>query len=175
MSDTIKSFRRSIAKIKAQGESLATLTHETGVAMAEHAKEHGDMTLFVDLFNALHTGQRRLAFRLWLHDFTPIRLKVKDDVAMAKGSRLMKEGEKDYTPWDIDGLRAVTYWDYSKEKDPKALDADTILKAIERLSKRFEKALEKGTVAPDLDVGAANAYLSKLAAIQPGELRVVHH
>jgi hypothetical protein len=171
----LKAFRKSIGRIAAMGGKLAALTHETAIAMAEHAKEHGDMTLFVDLYNALHSAQRRKAFAVWLSDFTPIRLKVKDDVALAKGSRILKEDDKMYTPWDIDGLRAVTYWDYTKERDPKAMDADAILKAIERLSKRLDTAIEKGRISDDLDVEAAKGYLADLAKVKAPDLRVVHH
>lgn len=175
MSD-LKTFRRNIASIKATGEKLASLVHETAVGMARHAFEHGDMTLFVDLYNALHTAQRRKAFAVWLHDFTPIRIKVKDDVALAKGSRILKEAEKGFTPWNLDGLAAVTYWDHTAEKDPRNLDADAILKAIERLGKRLERAVEKGQVSDDLDVDAASAYIAKLAAIKPEKpLQVVKH
>lgn len=165
-----KAFRQAIARIKANGETLATLTHDTAVAMAEHAKEHGDMTLFVDLFNALHTAQRRKAFLVWLHDFTPIRIKVKDDVALAKGSAILRESSKDYKAWDIDGLRAVTYWAYTVERDPVLLDASTFEKAIERLAKRLEKAIEQGKVSDTLDTDAASAYLAKLAKISVPQL-----
>ena len=171
----LKTFRKSIAQISAMGGKLASLVHETAIAMAEHAKEHGDMTLFVDLYNALHTANRRKAFAVWLTDFTPIRLKVKDDVAMAKGSRILTPEEKGFTPWDIAGLAAVTYWDYTQEKDPRALDADAILKAIDRLTKRLDKAIEKGNVSPELDVDAAHAYLAQLAAVKAPAMRVAAH
>ena len=171
----LKAFRKSIAQIHAMGGKLAELVHTTAIAMASHAQEHGDMTLFVDLYNALHTATRRKAFAVWLSDFTPIRLKVKDDVALAKGSRILKEAEKGFTPWDIEGLNAVTYWDYTQEKDPRALDADAILKAIDRLSKRLDKAIEKGTVSPELDTVAAHAYLAQLSAVKAPDLRVIAH
>jgi hypothetical protein len=171
----LKAFRKSIAQIHAMGGKLAELVHTTALAMAEHAKEHGDMTLFIDLYNALHTATRRKAFAVWLSDFTPIRLKVKDDVAIAKGSRILKPEEKGFTPWDIAGLSAVTYWDYTQEKDPRPLDADAILKAIDRLSKRLDKAIEKGNVSPELDVDAAHAYLAQLAAVKAPSLRVIAH
>lgn len=176
----LKAFRKSISQIAAMGGKLAALVHETAIAMAHHAAPaemggHGDMTLFVDLYNALHTANRRKAFAAWLYDFTPIRLKVKDDVALAKGSRILKPEEKGYTPWNLEGLAAVTYWDYTAERDPKLMDADAILKAIERLSKRLERAIEKEQVSPDLDVGAAHAYLAELAKVKAPELRVIAH
>jgi hypothetical protein len=171
----LKTFRKSIAQISAMGGKLAELVHTTALDMAEHAKEHGDMTLFVDLYNALHTATRRKAFAVWLSDFTPIRLKVKDDIAMAKGSRILKAEDKGFTPWDIAGLAAVTYWDYTQEKDPRALDADAILKAIDRLTKRLDKAIEKGNVSPELDVDAAHAYLAQLAAVKAPAMRVATH
>ena len=171
----LKAFRKSISQIAVMGGKLASLVHDTSLAMASHAKEHGDMTLFVDLYNALHTANRRKAFAAWLYDFTPIRIKVKDDVALAKGSRILKAGEKGYTEWNLEGLAAVTYWDYTTEKDPKAMDADAILKAIDRLSKRLDKAIEKGNVSPELDVDAAHAYLAQLAAVKAPALRVVAH
>lgn len=170
--EATKSFRKNIARIKINGESLASLTHDTAVAMAYHAHEHGDMTLFVDLFNALHTAQRRKGFLVWLHDHTPIRIRVKDDVAMAKGSGIQKETDKTFTPWNLDGLRSVTYWDYTKERDPKLLDAAAFERAIEALAKRLERAIEKEQVSPDLDIEAASAYLARLAAIEPGNLKV---
>ena len=162
-----KTFRKNIARIKQMGGKLAALTHETACQMAEHAKVHGDMTLFVDLFNALHTAQRRRAFLVWLHDFTPIRIRVKDEIALAKGSRVLNEAEKGYTAWNLEGLTAVTYWDYTQEKEPRALDAAAILKAIESLSRRLDRAVEKGTISQDLDVDAAQAYIAKLAAVKP--------
>lgn len=165
-----KQFRQAIARIKANGETLATLTHETAVSMATHAKEHGDMTLFVDLFNALHTAQRRKAFLVWLHDFTPIRIKVKDDVALAKGSAILRETSKDFIAWNLEGLNAVKYWDYTVERDPVMLDASTFEKAIERLAKRLEKAIEQGKVSDTLDVDAAAAYLAKLAKVTVPDL-----
>jgi len=171
----LKAFRKSISQIAAMGGKLAALVHETAIAMAEHAKEHGDMTLFVDLYNALHTANRRKAFTAWLYDFTPIRIKVKDDVAIAKGSRILKPEEKGFVDWNIGALAAVTYWDYTTERDPKLMDADAILKAIERLSKRLERAIEKEQVSPELDVNAAHAYLAELAKVKAPELRVVAH
>lgn len=171
----LKAFRKSISQIAVMGGKLASLVHETSIAMAAHAKEHGDMTLFVDLYNALHTSNRRKAFAAWLYDFTPIRLKVKDDIALAKGSRILKPEEKGFTDWNLDGLNAVTYWDYTTGKDPKAMDADAILKAIDRLSKRLDRAIEKGQVSPDLDVDAAQAYIAQLAAVKAPALRVVNH
>jgi len=164
MTDT-KTFRKTINRIAAMGGALATLTHETAIAMANHAKEHGDMTLFVDLYNALHTAQRRKAFAVWLHDFTPIRIRVKDDVALAKGSRLLKEDDKGFTAWNIEGLSTVTYWDYTKEASPSYLTSKVLTDMIERMTKRLERAVENETTAPDLDVDAAKAYLATLAKI----------
>lgn len=176
MSNELKAFRSSIKQIAALGGKLSELVHNTAIAMAAHAKEHGDMTLFVDLYNALHTANRRKAFTAWLYDFTPIRLKIKDDVALAKGSRVLKPEEKGFTGWNLEGLNAVTYWDYTAERDPKAFDADSLLKAIERLTKRLDNAIEKGNVSPDLDVGAAHAYLTALSEVKaPPTLRVITH
>ena len=176
MTNATKAFRSAIKQITALGGKLSDLVHNTAIAMATHASEHGDMTLFVDLYNALHTSNRRKAFAVWLYDFTPIRLKVKDDIALAKGSRILKPEEKGYTEWNLEGLNAVKYWDYTTEKDPKAFDADSLLKAIERLTKRLDSAIEKGTVSPDLDVKAAHAYLTELSAVKaPPTLRVVAH
>jgi len=171
----LKAFRKSISQIATMGGKLAALVHETAIAMAEHAKEHGDMTLFVDLYNALHTANRRKAFTAWLYDFTPIRLKVKDDVAIAKGSRILKPEEKGFVEWNIDALAAVTYWDYTQGRDPKLMDAAAILKAIERLSKRLEKAIEKDQVSPNLNVNAAHAYLAELAKVKAPDMRVGAH
>jgi hypothetical protein len=180
MSTETKAFRKSISQIAVMGGKLAELVHTTAIAMARHAAPaelggHGDMTLFVDLYNALHTANRRKAFAAWLYDFTPIRIKVKDDVALAKGSRVLKPEEKGYTPWNLEGLSAVTYWDYTQEKDPKAMDADAILKAIDRLSKRLDKAIEKGNVSPELDTVAAQAYIAQLAAVKAPAMRVIAH
>jgi hypothetical protein len=171
----LKAFRKSISQIAAMGGKLAALVHETSIAMAEHAKEHGDMTLFVDLYNALHTANRRKAFAVWLYDHTPIRIKVKDDVAIAKGSRILKPEDKGFVDWNIGALAAVTYWDYTTEKDPKQLDADAILKAIDRLAKRLERAIEKDQVSPELDIAAAQAYVAELAKVKAPDMRVVAH
>jgi len=167
MSDTKKAFRSSIRQIAAMGGKLAELIHSTSLGMAAHAKEHGDMTLFVDLYNALHTATRKKAFTAWLYDFTPIRLKLKDDVAVEKGSRILKPEEKGFTDWNLDGLAAVMYWDHTAEKDPRAMDADAIVKAIERLAKRLDKAIENDRVAADLDIPAAQAYIKALSEVKP--------
>lgn len=160
--NTVKGFRKSIAKIGAMSGALAALVHETAIAMAEHAKEHGDMTLFVDLYNALHTSQRRKAFTAWLYDFTPIRLKIKDDIALAKGSAILKADSKMYKPWDIDGLKAVTYWDYTRETNPSYLTTDSLLKMVENIGKRVARAIEKGELGDDINPDIALAYAEKL-------------
>jgi hypothetical protein len=162
---TVKGFRKSIAKIGAMSGALAALVHETALSMAEHAKQHGDMTLFVDLYNALHTSQRRKAFTAWLYDFTPIRLRIKDDIALAKGSQILTADSKMFKPWDIDGLRAVTYWDYTKEANPTFLTSDALLKMVERIGKTIQRNIDNGTLGEDVDPAAALEYAERLAKV----------
>lgn len=159
---------KAIKWIATTGEKLTLTIHTTAIGVMEDAQQTGDVTLMVDLYNALHTSQRKRSFTVWLYDFSPIRLKMNDETGLAdrKGSGLLKEDSKMFKPWNIQGATDVTYWEYTRESAPTFLKASTLLKIVETATKRLERAEESDLLEPGINVKAVKEMLDEMAAVQ---------
>ena len=134
-------IRKTIKLLVASAGKLQARIHDVALECAEHAQEHGDVTLADTLVKSLETearGQRTETLKLWFKTFTPIRWNGKEEIG------LDKEGSKTYTPFDLESASANPYYQFAgKEKAPTELTMEALRKMLNGMLARVERA-EKG-------------------------------
>tara|TARA_R110000823_G_scaffold194054_1_gene325473 strand:+ start:178 stop:636 length:459 start_codon:yes stop_codon:yes gene_type:complete len=131
----IKEINKRIKSIKTRGKNIDRDIDIAGCAIMEHAAEHGDYSAANRLVDALPKSARTKAFITWFSDHTPYNWTEKE-----KCFKLPKDAIK-RRQFMIDEAKAVPFWEYTVETEPKSLDID---KVIASLFKRFEKEKKEG-------------------------------
>ena len=131
----IKEINKRIKSIKGRGKNIDRDIDIAGCAIMEHAAEHGDYSAANRLVDALPKSARTKAFITWFSDHTPYNWTEKE-----KCFKLPKDAIK-RRQFMIDEAKAVPFWEYTVETEPKSLDID---KVIASLFKRFEKEKKEG-------------------------------
>lgn len=157
MSKTI--ILKNLKIITATGDKLNGLIHETAILVCEHAQEHGDCTLALDLCKAMPASMRREMLVLWFSLFTPIRVVVKNDKV-----GMLKATQKGYTPFDLEAGKAEPFYELA-EKNPegKIYDFAALLELARRLGKTVQKKIDDGKVEAN-DVDSAKAIVAALTS-----------
>lgn len=131
----IKEINKRIKSIRTRGKNIDRDIDIAGCAIMEHAAEHGDYSAANRLVDALPKSARTKAFITWFSDHTPYNWTEKE-----KCFKLPKDAIK-RRQFMIDEAKAVPFWEYTVETEPKSLDID---KVIASLFKRFEKEKKEG-------------------------------
>ena len=131
----IKEINKRIKSIRTRGKNIDRDIDIAGCAIMEHAAEHGDYSAANRLVDALPKSARTKAFITWFSDHTPYNWTEKE-----KCFKLPKDASK-RRQFMIAEAKAVPFWEYTVETEPKSLDID---KVIASLFKRFEKEKKEG-------------------------------
>ena len=105
-----------------------------------HALQCGNHTPLANLVMALPSSSRRKALILHIVDHSPLQWDAEKN-CFTKSKRQQ---------WDeaaVNAAIATPFYEYSPEKDPKALDLDKLLQAdnlLQLANKQVEKALAEG-------------------------------
>jgi hypothetical protein len=140
---TKKQILGYIKTIGVQSTKLQARIHEVACMCLAHAEQHGDATLAQALYNELPNGQRREAVLEWIHLYSPVRIRQKGEKV-----GILKDTNKDYRPFDMEGAEANPYWTQDERSmfklDAATLDFDTIVRAalIGKI-KKIDQAIEK--------------------------------
>ena len=139
---SLKKIDSAIKRIITNSTKLNMLIHTTAMAIAEHAKEHGDCTRALSLVKAMPASMRRTMLVLWFNTYTPIRVVLANDKV-----GMLKDSAKTFTPFDLDAGNETPFFDLA-EQNPEAgdLDFDKMVALVKALGSRIEKKLEEGKV-----------------------------
>jgi hypothetical protein len=159
-----------ITRIGTSANKLQTMIHDAAIGCLQHAETYGDAVPMQKLYLVLPKSQRREALLDWVTVNSPIRITQGGAVV-----GLLKADEKGYVPFNVDGARAVPFW----EKDERAMkpmgESDfekQIVQKLKSIEERQAKAAmpENANVVffkPDFDVEAEKAKLNRqLAALR---------
>lgn len=113
----------AITSIANRGKRLDDDVHKAGVSCLYHAREHGDITLFARLVEALPRGTRRLAFIQWAQDHAPVE---HDD-----GAFTLTKGRK-ADDFDLVGAAVTPFWDHTKEVAPKTVGREQLIRTLQQ-------------------------------------------
>lgn len=134
------------------------LVHQAAVQCLAHAAPqgvggHGDCTLLDKLIKGLGKSIRVKGLRQWVFKFSPVRWNGDDKVGM------LKPGAKGYVPFDLEAADANPFWTLSEAEEStnrKPLDMVALMRLIEGMSKRIEKAANEDNF--DGDIESAKAF-----------------
>jgi hypothetical protein len=144
-----KTLSATITKIATAGRKLDTAIHQAAVSCLWHAREHGDVTLYNRLTDAMPKGSRVKALHVWAAAFAPISVGQ-------KGAALAKGWQADQ--FKLDEAEATPFWEYTTEKNPAPL---TVEKLVAWLKSRATSD-DEAKVTPE----AREAAAKMLAAFQ---------
>jgi hypothetical protein len=136
----IKTLNRKIGEIKRSGKALQEKIVSVETDALWHALQCGNHTPLTNLVSALPASARRKALILHVVDHSPLQWDAEKN-CFTKSKRQQWEEER------INAAIETPFYEYSVEKEPKALDLDKLLcaeKLIELANKQIEKALEEG-------------------------------
>lgn len=116
--NTAAGLTAGIAWVRTTGKKFDATVHEIAVACLVHAKDHGDCTFALKLYNAMPKSGKRVALIKWFDRYSPIAVNPKDNKV-----GLRKVDAKAYMPFDIDGARAIPFFDMDKKNEDNELAA----------------------------------------------------
>lgn len=160
---SLEVINRNIRNVARSGAAFNTLVQNTGLLILAHVAEHGDANPAMRLVQAMPSSNRRNMVINWFKAFSPIRLTITKDVTKDKCG-LRKVGDKDYTPFNVDGATANAWYELEVPGQGEILP-DTLLEVddnIISLAKRLEKKLEEGLIAE----GSIPAVTARAAALR---------
>lgn len=139
---TFTTSRTQIIKgIKSIAKRGATLDADIGILAASamgHAVEHGDVTLFGQLVDAMPRGARVKTLIAWVRSCAPINVKLNPagacKVSVDK-ARERDEFHNDRSLWDIDTLKTTAWFEFGKGDKPETeFTAGQLLAMLEKIA-----------------------------------------
>ena len=115
--------------VKKTMKELEHEIHTIAVSSLFHVENSGDATTLTNTLNALGSSARKKAFIVWAESHAPVVFRKKDKTFG------MRKKWKEKT-FDIEGSMTKTYWEFSKEIDPKE---DDIIKVVNAFMRKVEK------------------------------------
>lgn len=120
--NALKGFVRTIKANMKFAEACAMLA-------LEHFAEHGDTVYAQRFLDAMPKNySRRQAYFSWLTAFSPI---------IMVGQKLVKDTSEHASRLDLDGARAITFWNFAPEAEIKDFSAEDLDNSLVSLVKRF--------------------------------------
>lgn len=145
-------------------ERAIKATHKIGpelhailVLCIQHAQESADCTPLHRLVCGVHVSAAPAAMKAWAKKFTPITWNGDDQV------KLIPSTNKLFKPFDIDGAMASPYWN-EIETVKKPLTLAALMKIVEGMEKRIDKAEKEDLIAEGEDVQLMRAFVAKVTA-----------
>ena len=121
-------LRQRIRDIYHAGRKIDGDIHVAATSCMFHAGEHGDVTLFERLLDAMPKSSRRVALITWGEMYFPITVNRKTGKTKLKPKRTAED-------WQHDVAQAVPFWEASKEEaKPVEQKVETIRNYLERLA-----------------------------------------
>ena len=146
---------KEIDGIKTAAAKLDTRIHVAALSVANHAAEHGDVTLAQKLVESLGKGHRRNALLAWLVKFGPFAPSEDGkSVVYAKGASFV-----------FDEAKAQPWYDFKQEPAFRPFDLDAML---EQLVEKATKALNDKEHPDAHNVNSAK--LERIKALIAGDL-----
>ena len=136
----LKTLNRQIGEIKRSGKALQDKIVSVEIKGMWHALQCGNHTPLTNLVLALPASARRKALILHIVDHSPLKW---DD----EKNCFMKSKRSQWEEQQINAAIETPFYEYSVEKEPKALDLDKLLcaeKLLDLANKQIEKALKEG-------------------------------
>lgn len=115
--------------VKKTMKEIEVEIHTIACSSLWHVQASGNITTLTEAYQALGSSARKKAFIVWAESHAPVVFKKKDK----RFGMRRKWQEKTF---DLEGAMEKTYWEFSKEIDPK--EFDYIKDAIATL-KRIDK------------------------------------
>lgn len=145
-----KALARKIALVRASGDKLNKLIHETGMAALKHAHAHGDAQYCQQLVMACPASMRRSMLIAWFGKYSPVVVKDSQDWT----AKIHKQDSKLFVPWNIEAADNEPFYVLAEKNPEKVYDFKALVAMVERLGKAIEKKVADGKV-PDEDIPSA--------------------
>lgn len=148
----MKQFDKNVKTIKATGEKLDNLIHESALFALEQINKHGNNGAANRLLAVINKGTRKEALYVWFNDFGKCK-RNKDNTLEYKDKAIYWEGEK----IDVEQALVVAdenpFFDYTKEITPAS--SYDVMKGIKTILKRAEKMKTDGKTIEHAELLAA--------------------
>lgn len=155
---TLAIINRNIRTIKTAGAALNQRIQDTAVLCIAHAVETGDANPAMRLVSAV-SPRLRNPLVLWFKTYSRINIAKKGDTLTCNLSKAEDRSD------NLDGARANPWFDTAAaQKDDLPVDVMDFGKKVVSLIKFFEKKIDEGKVAGDVEVLRAKVAAIKAAA-----------
>lgn len=138
--------------------------HVIGVSCLAHARDHGDIRPMANLLNALPNGQRVRGLVAWARNFSSKKLTIKQDTNKLWVVEI--QSERTTEDFKIDDAMAITFADFTAEKDPTTVTVESLIRNLSRTANNDE--MHEGTNIPKVSP-EARAIAAKLVAAYRGD------
>ncbi len=102
-------------------EATTTKLHELAIECLEHGKDTGDVRPLLAMQNHMPKSLRKVAFAAWALSFAPLDWGKRDKQDNCDNLKVAKEGSKNFKPWNIEGAKAVAFYDVQEATKPKGI------------------------------------------------------
>lgn len=179
MAITLKQIDEEINTFTINKNKLRDHAHAVAMLIFRHAapKEvgpdcvgSGDCTRALKLVKAMPNswGEQMV---VWFKEFTPIRIVAKNDKCEYDPAYKKLPTAEKLTWWHLETAAMTPYHELTEEPAAaKPMDWDAILKMVEGLGKRINKAIEENRV-PEHDIESAKAAAEKVAGLRLVRIR----
>lgn len=151
---------QAIGRIAAGGKSLQARITTVAVSTLVHAQTHGDTGLACRLLDALPSGQRTQALKVWFTHFSGKQMKFGKDAETGKFT--CKLPARDEALFDIDGAMANDWSTFTRESTPTTFMIADLEKWLGNLGNK--DGFHKGTSIPQVDQ-QVRAMAAKLVSV----------
>lgn len=170
--DEINVFTINKNKLRDHAHTVAMLIfmHAAPKEVGPDCVGSGDCTRALKLVKAMPKSWAEQMV-VWFKEFTPVRIVAKNDKCEYDPKYKKLSAEEKLTWWKLAEANMTPYHELSEEPDvAKPLDWDAILKMVEGLGKRINKAIEENRV-PEHDIESAKAVAEKVTGLKLTRIR----
>lgn len=155
-----KALLKAIGMVRATGDKLNALIHETAMHAAKHAQDYGDPQYAQSLVMACPASMRRSMVILWFAKFTPIVVKDSDEWT----AKMHKESSKLYVPFDLVAGNLEPFWLLAEQRPENVYDFDKLVEMVKRIGKQIENKIKDGKVK-DEDIASAEGIVTTISGL----------
>lgn len=134
----------AIRSIEGRGKKLDNDIQLTGLSVLAHIAKHGEVSLFIKLFNAMPQGSRRNALVAWAVDLGQVSVNMDKDTKKEFPFLFNKEGTT-----NLEGAEKYPWYSYKPEAAPS--EAFNFDKWLAKAHELLNAKVKAGTINPASD------------------------
>lgn len=136
-------LKTRVTNLVKKSEKTAGEAQQLIVDLSVHAQQHGDWTQLSRLVREVHITLDPKAMMEYVLSHT-VGLKFNDQTGQFE-----KKNKSAPVEWDIDGMKEIEYWHFTKRQGFRPVTVDDMKKSLLATRKRIEKKRDDGLLVED--------------------------